>query len=247
MGIKSTPNVSAQCRQSHLTETREDGLRPGSDHPSRDGGPDEDWHLDDSSGVHILPALEDRMTDDAHRCLEPVSQEFLSRERWREHPYFPSQTLLLGSHQNFRRRSKALVEASPLRGPAAGELAGSSLGTRQHLFDQWQGAMRSHEHYEEHKLYPFLRHRFGVKTAALEQGHEALHVITHDLGQAFDNRDDSAWATAMARFDVVPHEHLRDEEDLVIPCLLSLKPREFSAYYHGSLPELLAETAPCAC
>jgi hypothetical protein len=40
---------------------------------------------------------------------------------------------------------------------------------------------------------------------------------------------------------------LRDEEDLVIPCLLALEPREFSAYYHGSLSKLLSDTPACAC
>lgn len=180
---------------------------------------------------------------DAPRCGERASLEQVPRERWAEHQRFPSQALLLGSHQNFRRLSKALVGAS--RQPAEGEFAGASLAARQRLFEQWQRSMRSHEHYEERKLYPFLRHRFCVKTLALEEGHEALHAIERELGRLADAADDSGWATAMTRYDVVLHEHLRDEEDLVIPCLLALEPREFIAYYNGSLPELLASTPAC--
>jgi hypothetical protein len=171
------------------------------------------------------------MTETARSCFEP-----LPRERWAEHPRFPSQVLLLGSHQNFRRISKALVASDP-----------ASLEARQRLFDQWQRAMRSHEHYEEQKLYPFLRHRFGVQTALLEAGHAALHEIERELRRAFGAADDVAWAKTMARYDVVLHEHLRDEEDLVIPCLLALEPREFSAYYHGSLTQLLADIPACSC
>lgn len=167
----------------------------------------------------------------SNACFEP-----LPRERWAEHPRFPSQVLLLGSHQNFRRISKALVSGEP-----------ASLEARQRLFRQWQSAMRSHEHYEEEKLYPFLRHRFGVITSGLEHGHAALHEIERELGAAYDERDESSWARTMARYDVVLHEHLRDEEDIVIPCLLALEPREFSAYYHGSLATLLADTPRCAC
>jgi hypothetical protein len=179
----------------------------------------------------MLDRPEVLMTETARSCFEP-----LPRERWAEHPRFPSQVLLLGSHQNFRRISKALVASAP-----------ASLEARQRLFDQWQAAMRSHEHYEERKLYPFLRHRFGVKTVLLEEGHAALHTIERELRRAFDADDQAAWAKTMARYDVVLHEHLRDEEDLVIPCLLALEPREFSAYYHGSLAELLADTAACNC
>lgn len=183
------------------------------------------------------------MIDDARPCFEPVP-----RERWAEHPRFPSQALLLGSHENFRLLSKAIVAASPKGGGrGAGELAGASLEARLDLFDRWQWAMRSHEHYEEHKLYPFLRHRFGVKTAHLEAGHRALHANEVDLRGAVDERDEESWATSMARYDVVLHEHLRDEEDLVIPCLLALEPREFSAYYHGSVSTLLAQAPGCAC
>jgi len=183
------------------------------------------------------------MSDLARSCFEAVP-----RERWAEHPRYPSQTLLLGSHRNFREISRALVAASlsdtPPRSPAS---AASALDVRQRLFDQWQSAMRSHEAYEEHKLYPFLRHRFGVETGSLEAGHQTLHVIAGELRGASREGDDARWSARIRRYDVLLHEHLRDEEDLVIPCLLALEPREFVAYYHGTLPQLLADTPACAC
>ena len=49
------------------------------------------------------------MGDSARRCFEP-----LAREQWPTHPRFPGQVLLLGSHENFRRISRALVAASPV-------------------------------------------------------------------------------------------------------------------------------------
>lgn len=165
------------------------------------------------------------------RCFEPIP-----RERWAEHPHYPSQVLLLGSHQSFRKNSKTLV--------AAGSL---SLTAKQQLFEQWQRSMRSHERYEESKLYPFLRRRFGVSTTSLEHGHEVLHTIEADLRNAHDAQQEGRWNASMGRYDVVLHEHLRDEEDLVIPCLLALSPREFSRYYHGSTWELLSDTPACAC
>jgi hypothetical protein len=173
------------------------------------------------------------MSEASCRCFEP-----LPRERWAEHPHFPSQVLLLGSHQNFRRISKTLVAAVGVERDV--EAGRGPLEVRQAAFDQWQRSMRSHEHYEEHKLYPFLRHRFGVSTALLERGHEALHEIERALRSAANDGEAARWAATMARFDVVLHEHLRDEEDLVIPCLLALEPREFTRYYHSSIGELLA-------
>ncbi len=173
------------------------------------------------------------MSDASCRCFEP-----LPRDRWAEHPHFPSQVLLLGSHENFRRISKALLAAGVER--RAGLSSAASLEARQRMFDQWQRSMRSHEHYEEHKLYPFLRHRFGVSTDPLERGHRTLHKIARDLRGAATEGEQARWAATMARFDVVLHEHLRDEEDLVIPCLLALEPREFNTYYHASIGELLA-------
>lgn len=180
------------------------------------------------------------MSDVSSRCFEP-----LPRDRWAEHPHFPSQVLLLGSHDNFRRISKTLVAASV--GSRSGLLSASSLEARQRLFDQWQRSMRSHEHYEEDKLYPFLQHRFGVSTALLERGHETLHEIGRDLRSAAAEGEEDRWAATMARFDVVLHEHLRDEEDLVIPCLLALTPREFSTYYHGAVGDLLSDSPACRC
>jgi hypothetical protein len=106
--------------------------------------------------------------------------------------------------------------------------------------------MRSHEHYEESKLYPFLRRRFGVKTAHLESGHQTLHAIEVELRAAAAERDEQAWAIVMNTYDRVLDGHLRAEEDLVIPCLLALEPSEFRAYYDGSAASV-ARLAACSC
>lgn len=174
-------------------------------------------------------------------CYEPIP-----RERWAEHPRFATQTLLLGSHASFRRISEALLAASPAtHEPASGDLVGASLAARQRMFDQWQWSMRSHEHYEEQKLYPFLRHRFGVTTAQLEAGHEDLHAIERELRAAADAGDETGWAAEMERYDHALDQHLGAEEDLVIPCLLALSPAEFRAYYDGSATSVVQGTACC--
>ncbi len=172
-------------------------------------------------------------------CFEPIA-----RERWPEHPRFASQALLLGSHASFRRISRALLEAGAA--VPEGAIAASSLAVRQRLFAQWQGSMRSHEAYEERKLYPFLRHRFGVTTAQLEAGHEALHVIERELGASAETGDEVGWSGAMARYDRMLDQHLNAEEDLVIPCLLALAPAEFRAYYDGTAASV-AEGPSCSC
>ena len=79
-----------------------------------------------------------------------------------------------------------------------------------------------------------------------DAGHEALHAIERDLRVAFAERDEASWSTSMARYDRVLRQHLREEEERVIPCLLALEPREFRAYYDGSAATVL-RAAACAC
>ena len=172
------------------------------------------------------------MSDAPRSCFVPIA-----RERWAEHPRFASQALLLGSHENFRRISRMLADVD-------GE---DSLEARQRLFDRRQWSMRSHEHYEEGKLYPFLRKRFGVKTGQLEAGHERLHAIEIELRATAAERDEPTWARVMQNYDRVLDAHLRDEEELVIPCLLALEPSEFRAYYDGSAAQAVVRAAACSC
>ncbi|KIG12174.1 hypothetical protein DB30_01857 [Enhygromyxa salina] len=160
----------------------------------------------------------------------------IPREHWTTHPHFPDQVLLLGSHANFRRISSYLVRAAEAsEGPAG--IASLYMG--------WIAAMRSHEAYEERKLYPYLARRWAMNFDAACAGHELLHRLHVDVVTALSQAGDSQAATpmlaaALRRHDTALVEHLELEEDLVIPCLLALEPEEFHTYTMLSLPALLA-------
>ncbi len=154
----------------------------------------------------------------------------LSREEWQNHPNFPEQTLLLGSHQNFLAINDYLVDqASRVDKP---ELL-------EGRYRRWIAAMRSHERYEEVKLYPFLEKRWNADLTASRNGHEHLHEKHASVLLAFQNMRDAEDREA-ARADLVHalsahlatlEAHLRIEEDAVIPMLLELSRDEFIAYY----------------
>lgn len=155
----------------------------------------------------------------------------IARSVWHDHPKFPTQTLLLGSHRNFRRVSAHLVERAA---------AGENLALRG-LFTAWKAAMHSHERYEEGKLYPYLAHRFGIDLGVLEAGHEALAEAEDAVFEAFGGQ---GLAEAMRHHDAVLLPHLELEEDVVIPCLLSLSAQDFAAYSRHSIGWLLREHPP---
>lgn len=163
----------------------------------------------------------------------------LSRETWSSHPHWPNQVLLLGSHENFRDISAFLVKQAELAGQGWG------WGAIEHLLRRWVGAMRSHESYEEHKLYPYLEHRWGLDFAPCQLGHVALHgaydAAISVLREGEDQPD--AWsslARALERHDEVLNAHLDIEEDVVIPALLGMEPAEFERYTALPLDRLLA-------
>jgi len=154
----------------------------------------------------------------------------IPRAQWAAHPRFPQQTLLLGSHDNFRILAKqvaVLAEEEPRRA--------------ERLFRRWMYAMRSHEAYEERKLYPFLSRRWDVSMSPLAEGHEALAVRKADVFDAFggvlDREGGGAERRALRRtltaFKDTLEAHLELEEDTVIPLLLELSPSEFADYYHS--------------
>ena len=146
----------------------------------------------------------------------------IPREQWHQHPNFPNQVLLLGSHRNFRSISSILVQ---------GAQAGESVPVLRSLYERWIGAMRSHEAYEERKLYPYLSQRWGVSFAPSTKGHEELHDAHDAVIEAFDSG--IGVIDALQRHDRVLREHLEIEEDQVIPLLLELTAEEFTSYYHG--------------
>jgi hypothetical protein len=166
----------------------------------------------------------------------------IPREEWEAHPRFRSQALLLGSHANFRRVSRYLIEKATRE-----ELVGLHA-----LFDRWIGAMRSHEAYEEGKLYPYLEHRWGVSLDSARAGHEALHARANAVVAAFESgarpagsvehgedEADQPVLRALRAHDQALVSHLDVEEEAVIPLLLALEPGEFVRYYDSPISLLV--------
>lgn len=166
----------------------------------------------------------------------------IPREEWTSHPRFATQALLLGSHSNFRRVSRYLVDK---------ERSEEFVGLHS-LFDRWIAAMRSHEAYEERKLYPYLEYRWGVSLEEARDGHEALHRRADEVVEAFRSLARPAASTestelhsenlvlaALDAHDRTLDAHLNVEEEAVIPLLLALSAEEFEHYYRSPLSVLL--------
>jgi hypothetical protein len=176
----------------------------------------------------------------------------IPRETWIEHPHYGTQTLLLGSHDAFRRRSDWMIERIEDLDP------GDDADTRRRKrwlarssteFDWWMAGMKGHERYEENKLYRFLVRRYDVEVDALEEGHRVLNEhkrrvqdgYRHSMSAAADpGASIRALLTAMREHRTILRDHLRDEEDMVIPMLLALTPAEFRQYYNTPIDRLLA-------
>ncbi len=156
------------------------------------------------------------------------------RHAWSDHPHWPRQTLLLGSHANFRRISTQLVDHAR---------RGEQLSWIASVYPQWIAAMRSHEGYEEYKLYPYLERRWGMSLTSAERGHQRLHACDEAVRSALATlRREGVSITlhaALQEHDRVLREHLDHEEELVIPGLLELTPPEFDDYCALRLPELM--------
>ena len=107
-----------------------------------------------------------------------------------------------------------------------------------------------HEHYEEHKLYPYLEARFSVDFSGLRAGHERLSEHRTLVREALATEDRDTILQALTEFDAVLGAHLDEEEDAVIPLLLELPPDEFEDYVTQPISQLLANTEAfqaCAC
>ncbi|MGB5704236.1 MAG: hemerythrin domain-containing protein [Polyangiales bacterium] len=172
----------------------------------------------------------------------------IPREDWTAHPRFRSQALLLGSHANFRRVSSFLVDRA----------ASEKFVGLHSLFDRWIAAMRSHEAYEERKLYPYLEYRWQVSLDEARTGHSELHARADEVAEAFrslarpadpadpadpvdstESPTDNAVLRALQAHDRTLDAHLNVEEEAVIPLLLALDPEEFDRYYRSPLSMLI--------
>lgn len=167
----------------------------------------------------------------------------IPRQQWEQHPHFNTQTLLLGSHDNFRQINALLIQWCD-EGVDASRIGG--------LYVRWISAMRSHESYEEHKLYRYLSHRWGVDFAVATAGHQALHDADHDVRAALvaamraehDQPEPAitpppSLRAALEHHDRVLCDHLLLEEDMVIPLLLELSPTEFQRYASSPIEQLV--------
>jgi hypothetical protein len=174
----------------------------------------------------------------------------LPREQWEAHPRFRTQTLLLRSHEAFRRRSTWIIDHLRDLDPAGDDVRRRKrwLSRMSTDFDWWMAGMRGHERYEERKLYRYLAHRFGGTFAELEAGHRLLHVHRERVERTFQLTrpgEPDEPVNLVALIDELENhrqvlvEHLRSEEDYVIPMLLALTIEEFSRYYNTPIKALL--------
>lgn len=154
------------------------------------------------------------------------------RTAWEDHPKYPSQVLLLGSHRSFRRLSRTLAEAAA---------AGSDPGVIGLHYGMWMAGMRSHEAYEERKLYPYLEAHYPVRFDELRDGHEELHRIEAEVRSALAG--DGDLAGAFRRYDRALNDHLDLEEEAVIPLLLEMETDEFARFLESPIEVLLRRAA----
>lgn len=161
----------------------------------------------------------------------------LPRAAWSAHPNYPRHLLLVRSHAGFRRTSQQLIDRAE---------AGEDAQRIEWGFRMLKWAMRGHEGYEEHKLYPFLEARWALNCDSLRAGHEALaqadervhSAATESVGAAT-----TALVDALVAHDTILEAHLDAEEALVVPALLALSPTEFDTYYNSDIETLLATLA----
>lgn len=173
-----------------------------------------------------------------------TTQTNIPRERWQEHPNWPEQVLLVGSHRSFRRASQECIRRVS---------EGERFERAEALYNYWISGMRSHERYEEYKLYPYLEKRFGLSLDRAKAGHHELHDADRGVRSVFnalragaiddtDGRD--ALAAALKRHDEVLGQHLDLEEEVVVPALLAMERVEFQHFLNTPITRLLRELTP---
>jgi hypothetical protein len=189
-----------------------------------------------------------------------VPAPLLARERWPAHPRFPQQTLLLDSHEAFRKRAVWILDRVVAIEPAGVAALHRRQRWRLRMADDfawWMKGMRGHERYEERRLYPFLARRYGCSFTGLEAAHRDLHERERAVIDAFaalvpgaldEGERHAELVTALRAYEGALRVHLAAEEDLIIPMLLALDPSEFTAFRSGAAepPALAPATEPIA-
>ena len=90
--------------------------------------------------------------------------------------------------------------------------------------------MKNHEAYEERRLYPYLAQKHGISFQNLELQHEELGRLERQIIAAWGEGDTDAIRQGLIEHDRVLIDHLAEEEDVVIPLILSFTPDEYATY-----------------
>lgn len=150
--------------------------------------------------------------------------------------------MLLDSHETFRRYTPHLLERLgdiSVLAELTMKRRARLLGKLGALFADWMSAMRSHERYEEHRLYPLLVEHFGVDLGHLENHHRALHeraalvdrAVASAQAMALQPGATPGWPAleeALREHGQALEAHLLSEENAVIPLVLELPASHFA-------------------
>ena len=171
-------------------------------------------------------------------CGPPTDTSTLPRSKWRAHPNFPGQLLLVNSHEGFRSVSRRCIDLARSATPPRADI--------DWAFRSWHRATGSHEAYEERKLYPYLARRYATSLGHLADDHARLHLLRDVVYARLSGPADDALVDALEKYDEELRAHLEREEAVVIPLLLDLPPEEFQRHYRASsVAELLASLPAC--
>lgn len=151
------------------------------------------------------------------------------REGWAAHPEFgPLTRFWLDKHQSFRTLSARLVADARARvdgtlDPQEHAVRLSRLGS--HLLSDLHG----HHSIEDHhyfprlaQLHPPLERGFALLDADHHALHEELEAYARDANALLKGGEAGPFAETAARLDAFLDRHLWDEEEVVVPILLSV-------------------------
>eukprot|EP01135_Chromosphaera_perkinsii_P002650 Nk52_evm18s226 gene=Nk52_evmTU18s226 len=198
-----------------------------------------------------------------NKHIIPVSEEYerfyntqlpeelrIPRDTWTLHPHWPHQTLLLRGHNSFRAALEQITEEA-IRlcnrdiNPQPPGVKNPLVAMMYREFANVMGALHGHSGYEESKLFPYFYKKFNIDLRILLKDHKRLEISEEKTTSAFrecltrgkwDQMD--ALRDALVDFNTLLVRHLREEENTVIPMLLSMSPEEYNTYYDTRAPNL---------
>ena len=101
-----------------------------------------------------------------------------------------------------------------------------------------------HEMIEEQMLYPFLYNRFKISMRYLSSEHQEMHQGRDNVLRVIRDLETSVelderrhlveeLAKVHAEYDIVLTTHLLEEEELIVPLMLSIPSVEFKKSFYG--------------